>query len=178
MTASLSVEALLSQTSGLLMPCPRVCHVLPGEILVKAHKIGRVRLIDETTGAKLVLELRKAARSGPIVDIAATSTSVAIVGGDSSVTIFTVPESWNQDNADCSEIAYISPSPNVPITQVEWIQKGSGACLAIATPRGIITLDKSTAASRRNMSIDDLVSSLQMAVAQVSPSHCGLSLTT
>lgn len=131
--------------------------------------LGRVRLIEETTGAKLLLELRKSARSGPIVDIAATSTSVAIVAADSSITIFTVPETWHQDDPPCQEVAYISPSPNVPVSQVEWIQKQSSVSLAIGTPRGIITLDKNTAAHRQTWSIEELCSTIQMAVDRVRP---------
>lgn len=123
-----------------------------------------------------MLQLRRSARNGPIIDLAVTPTSVAVVGADYSVTIFTVPETWDQEDLEGTEVSYLAPSPNVPVSQVEWIQKHSSVCLAISTSRGIITLDKSTAASRDEWSIKELSNSIQMVVQQVRYSSLSLAV--
>lgn len=126
-------------------------------------------MIDQQSGAKLVLELRKTARSGPVRDLAATPTLLAVVAADSSITVFRVPEHWDRDDLVCQEIAYFSPPSSSRVLQVEWVTKASASALAIGTPSGVSLVDQSTMASRRHMSLDLLIESPQMRANEVCP---------
>lgn len=116
-----------------------------------------------------MLELRKTARSGPILDLAATSTSIAIVAADSSITVFQVPERWDADDVTCQEIAYFSPPSSTSVLQIEWVTKGASLSLAIATSGGISMVDYPTMSTRRHMSLDLLTQNPQMAASGVGP---------
>jgi hypothetical protein len=93
-----------------------------------------VRLIDRHSGARLMLQLPAPIPDGPILDISATPTSLAMVGSDGSIAIFKVPEAWDTDDPPCPLISHIVSSSGESdeglgrINKVEWIRKeGAGA---------------------------------------------------
>lgn len=94
-----------------------------------------------------MLQLPETARDGSIIDIAVTSTRVAVIGSDHSITIFEVPEGWSQDDPPCRQVAQIRSSNNDsvaetdtvgPVFKLEWFKRDTRDCLAVGGPGGIV----------------------------------------
>lgn len=98
-----------------------------------------------------MLQLPQAASSGPILDIAVspTSNSVAVIGVDHSITIFSVPSGWERDDPPCDVIAHLPPGSASElgenagfglVNRVEWVRKDGGEWLAIGGRDGVIVV--------------------------------------
>lgn len=128
---------------------------------------GRARLIDNESAAKLALEPRASSRDGPILDIAATLTLVAVVSADSSITVFRVPERWHRDDQACQEIAYIASPSVARVSRVDWVTKGASPTLTIGTNEGVVLVDHDTLTSGHQLSIDGLIRTSSLKIKQV-----------
>lgn len=100
---------------------------------------GRVRLIDSTSGARVVLQLPEATG---ILDLAVIPDRVAVVGSDHSVTVFSVPTEWQTDNPPCDIITHIQydASSLGQINRVEWLRKSGEDHLAVGGDAGVIII--------------------------------------
>lgn len=144
-------------------------------ILLVLTITGRIRLIDRTSGAKLVLQLPLSASQGMTVDIAVTSTRVAAIGGDGSVTVFGVPPSWDRDDPPCDTLLHIESSRDMgqqyddeeqkgstqsigDTKQIEWVRKDGGESLVIGGSAGVIIVSPS-AYMGKDIDMADLVRS-------------------
>jgi hypothetical protein len=93
-----------------------------------------------------MLQLPQSASSATLRDLAVTSTSVAVVGADHSVTIFSVPSTWDRDDPPCEVLAHLPPG-NVSelggkdglglVSKVEWLRKDGREWLAIGGGAGV-----------------------------------------
>jgi hypothetical protein len=137
-----------------------------------ADFIGRVRLIDTNSGAKLVLNLPSSIEHNHVVDIVATPTLVAVLTGDSSVTIYQVPATFTREDAQSKQLAQLpAESPTVkPIDyelagkrfskcfKLEWVAMKDAAMpsLAIAGPDGIIFVELEQIVARSPTSLSEI----------------------
>ncbi|OCF61584.1 hypothetical protein L486_01236 [Kwoniella mangroviensis CBS 10435] len=107
---------------------------------------GRVRLIDSSSGARLVIQLLGTASFGPIVDLAVTSNYVATIGWDKTVVVHKVPvNGWKTDNPEV-EMSFYCVAVNGPIgwpKKIEWVKKEGKDWLAVGGSEGVILLDPS-----------------------------------
>lgn len=133
--------------TGWRIPCRKVSYPWVGPSHIRADPFaGKIRLIDSASGARLVLQLPPTASNGPVVDIAVTNTAIAAIGADHSVTVFSVPSSWDSDDPSCETIVHISPSEKRQSPQetlgevfkVEW--QNDGGRLAVGGTEGVVII--------------------------------------
>ncbi|WWC64793.1 uncharacterized protein I303_107405 [Kwoniella dejecticola CBS 10117] len=104
---------------------------------------GRVRLIDSSSGARLVLQLPAAASLGPVVDMACSVNYMASIGWDRSIIVHKLPIGWKKDDPKVEMIFHCSGtdvslgSPN----KLEWVKREGKDWLAIAGREGVIVID-------------------------------------
>jgi hypothetical protein len=123
-------------------------------------------LIDLNSAAKLVLSIPTSVTDVNIVDIAATSTLVAIVTGDSSITIFQVPATFTTEDSQCKQLAFIPAKAGngqaagtglSSVIKVDWVTRGDkGPLLAIGGPEGVIVVELNQLSSRGSTSLGEL----------------------
>ncbi|WVW86356.1 hypothetical protein I302_108400 [Kwoniella bestiolae CBS 10118] len=105
---------------------------------------GRVRLIDSSSGARLVIELPVSAAHGPVVDLAVTSNYVATIGWDKAIHVYKVPvNGWKQDDPNV-ELVFWGLGVTGPIgwpTKIEWVKREGKDWLAIAGSEGVVLVD-------------------------------------
>lgn len=162
------------------------------------HPLGRVRLIDKTSGAKLLLDLPPTEGDGQVVDFAVTSNRVAVVDARRVVTVHEVPSAWDTDNPPCEKIVQISPSPSLggkvpragehsdedeqslgPVQQVEWVTKGGKEWLAIGGSEGVVIVQPDEYRGRSSVDLAEIVSSSKVLTTDgVSDSKANLSELT
>lgn len=104
--------------------------------------LGRLRLIDRETGARLVLTPPQYANGTTCLDLAVIPSLVAVLGSDYSINIFQVPTKWDQDDPACQLVLRIPGAGEDgilgKINQIEWVKKGEESLLAIGGSKGVI----------------------------------------
>ena len=93
-----------------------------------------------------------------------TQTSVAVVGPDHSVTVFSVPAGWDRDNPPCQTILHIPPAPTDvgnlatigKAQQVEWVRKDGREWLAIGGNGGVLLFDPGSHPNEESCNMDQM----------------------
>ncbi|WVR09594.1 hypothetical protein IAU60_006666 [Kwoniella sp. DSM 27419] len=104
---------------------------------------GRVRCIDSRSGARLVIQPPSTSAGGSVVDIAATSRFVAVIGQAGGFAVHLLPDGWAKDDPkvqlvfSCDDAQTVIGQP----TKVEWVKKEGKNFLALGGPRGVIVFD-------------------------------------
>lgn len=131
---------------------------------------GKIRLIDRSTGSRLVITLGGSAASGQIIDMAVTPTLLAVVGADRSISAYRIPRSWSSDDPTCDRLIHLygpSTDSGTPF-KVEWVRKGSEHLLAIGGANGLVLIDPAHAGKR----LDDVVRKHKVLIAEGVSSLC------
>ncbi|ORX39427.1 hypothetical protein BD324DRAFT_619680 [Kockovaella imperatae] len=129
---------------------------------------GRARLIDYNSAARLVLQLPPRHTNGPVLDLAVTSTLVAMIGVDHSVTVFQVPKNWTKDDPPTQMILHMTQkgaddeadtASIGALFRVEWVERGkSEPLLAVGGPNGVIVFDPMSYRDRDLVTLADVSS--------------------
>ncbi|WWC72202.1 uncharacterized protein I206_106162 [Kwoniella pini CBS 10737] len=104
---------------------------------------GRVRLIDSSSGARLVIQLPGAASLGPVIDLACTTNYTASIGWDRAIVVHKLPIGWKKDDPKV-EVIFNCLAVDSPIgspTKIEWVKRDAKDWLAIAGSEGVIVID-------------------------------------
>ncbi|KAK4683432.1 hypothetical protein P7C73_g6833, partial [Tremellales sp. Uapishka_1] len=153
-----------------LRPAEHIAHTTGRSVALTAGwmayglKRGKIRLIDRTSGARLAIQLPSSA-SGSILDLAATPTSIAIVGSDHSVHIYQVPATWEVDDPATIPLLNLAAlGPQVgddtigKATRVEWVRRdGEPDALIIGGNQGVIIVPVDEWKGRTGLSIHEVV---------------------
>jgi len=133
-----------------------------------ADESGRIRLIDVATAGRLLLQLPESVTDTTFLDIAATATTIAVLAGDFSITVFEVPSSWHGDDSRSNTLAHIplasgnrqqsSSGLSGPISRIEIFEQSEGrATLAIAGSNGVALVDFPGASSLDRIPQNDIL---------------------
>ncbi|WRT70042.1 uncharacterized protein IL334_007036 [Kwoniella shivajii] len=104
---------------------------------------GRVRLIDSSSGARLVIQLPSTASCGPVIDLAVTSNYVATIGWDKAIVVHRVPQDWKKDDPKIEIVLFCLGvfGPLGSPSKIEWVKKDGLDWLAVAGSKGVVLIN-------------------------------------
>jgi hypothetical protein len=99
---------------------------------------GRVRLIDEASGARALLKLPSDwyKRDAQVADLATQNGLVAAITTDGGLVVWRVPASWSEDDPECALVCATGPSDQDDrrLARLRWV---SPARLAVCSPSAV-----------------------------------------
>ncbi|KAL7411443.1 hypothetical protein BDY24DRAFT_443082 [Mrakia frigida] len=106
---------------------------------------GRVRLIDETTGARALLKLPSEwfARDAQVANLELEGTKIACITTDGGLIVWSFPSTWSEDNPDCQIIYAVAP-PSIPTSRFNLVKWQSPTTLGVSSGSSIVLLDLPT----------------------------------
>ena len=144
------------------------------------YQTARVRLIAQATGNRLMIQVPSRPNAGPIIDLAALPTSIAIVTPDRSVAVYQVPQTWNEDDPPHQPV-FLASSPTDSghitdlgeVNRVEWIRRPNGEhWLAIGGANGVIVVNPDELRHRDNLTLAELATQNRVLVTEGGVSVC------
>ncbi|WVQ84735.1 hypothetical protein IAT38_006892 [Cryptococcus sp. DSM 104549] len=104
---------------------------------------GKIRVIDNASGARLLLQAQAKAEEGPILDLAVSGSLIAAIAHDLSLWVWRVPQYWEGDDPEV-ETVFSGATAGGPLGKafkVEWVKKDGRQFVAVAGQEGVVVFD-------------------------------------